>query len=36
MKRPGTGIEPKRFDEVIGRTARRDIERDQILTWEDI
>ncbi|MFC7140329.1 N-acetylneuraminate synthase family protein [Halosimplex aquaticum] len=36
IKRPGTGIEPKRFDEVIGRTARRDIERDQILTWEDI
>ena len=33
-KRPGTGISPRFFDLVIGRTAKQDIPEDTTLTWE--
>jgi sialic acid synthase SpsE len=33
-KRPGYGIRPKHLEEVIGRTAKADIEFDDVLTWE--
>lgn len=33
-KRPGTGISPRFFDQVAGRTARVDIPADTTLTWE--
>ncbi|MBK5256013.1 MAG: N-acetylneuraminate synthase family protein [Vicinamibacteria bacterium] len=33
-KRPGTGISPRHFDLVIGRTATRDIPEDTTMTWE--
>ena len=36
IKRPGIGIHPKYLDLVIGRTARRNIEFDAPLTWEDL
>ncbi len=36
IKRPGTGIKPKYFDEIIGKTAKRDIKKDQLITWEEI
>lgn len=36
VKRPGYGIAPKEIDRVVGRTARIDIEADDILTWEMI
>lgn len=36
IKRPGYGIEPKFLGIVIGREARRDIEKDDIITWEII
>lgn len=32
-KRPGTGISPKFADIVAGRTARRDLPEDTVLTW---
>jgi sialic acid synthase SpsE len=35
-KRPGTGIPSYRMDEVIGRTARRDIPGNTLLSWEDL
>jgi sialic acid synthase SpsE len=35
-KRPGTGISPALLDLVIGRTAKRDIKADEILSWDDI
>jgi len=35
-KCPGTGISPRFFDLVVGRTARRDMSEDHILTWEDV
>lgn len=35
-KRPGTGIEPFRIDEVAGRLAARDIEADRPLVEEDL
>jgi sialic acid synthase SpsE len=35
-KGPGSGISPARLDEVVGRTAARDLEADQILRWEDL
>lgn len=34
VKRPGFGILPKHLEFVIGRTARVDIEADDILLWE--
>ena len=35
-KRPGIGISPKFYDIVIGRTLRRDLDEDAILTWDMI
>lgn len=36
VKRPGSGIAPKHLDELVGRAARRDLEADDVLTWEDL
>lgn len=36
MKRPGTGVSPTRAEEMIGRRTVRDIEEDQLVTWEDL
>ena len=36
IKRPGTGIAPKFFDEVLGRVVCKDLKADDILTWEDL
>lgn len=36
VKRPGTGIAPARLDEVVGRRARRDLEADKTLSWDDL
>jgi N,N'-diacetyllegionaminate synthase len=33
-KRPGTGISPRFFEQVIGRVASQDIPEDTTLTWE--
>lgn len=33
VKRPGTGISPLRFWEILGRTADRDYETDELLSW---
>jgi N,N'-diacetyllegionaminate synthase len=35
-KRPGTGIAPARLNEVVGRRAKRALERDVVLAWEDL
>ena len=34
-KRPGTGIAPKYYKLVVGRTAKRNIEYDEIISLED-
>ena len=34
VKRPGYGIPPKLLQEIIGRIALRDIDADEVLTWE--
>ena len=36
IKRPGYGIKPKYYEKIIGKTAKKDIEEDQWITWEDI
>ena len=36
VKRPGTGIEPKYLDYVIGLYSRQDIPEDQVITWNAI
>ena len=36
VKRPGTGISPKFFDNLIGKKTIKDISEDQVLQWEDI
>ncbi|MDO8492839.1 MAG: N-acetylneuraminate synthase [bacterium] len=33
LKRPGTGIKPKFLNKAIGKTAKHDIEKDQLLSW---
>ena len=35
-KRPGTGVSPVHWDEVIGRRVARDLERDHVLQWDDL
>lgn len=35
-KRPGFGISPVFWDDLIGRRAARTIEKDQLLTWADL
>ena len=35
-KKPGTGIETKDRDKVIGKKATHDIEKNVLLTWEDL
>jgi sialic acid synthase SpsE len=34
VKRPGFGIPPAMHDAIVGRVARRDIEPDEVLTWD--
>lgn len=36
IKRPGYGIAPKFMNIVIGRTAKKDIDEDDIITWDMI
>jgi N,N'-diacetyllegionaminate synthase len=36
FKRPGTGLEPRHWEKVIGMTARRNVGKDTILQWEDL
>jgi N,N'-diacetyllegionaminate synthase len=36
IKRPGYGIQPKFFDQVVGRVAGRDLPADAILDWSDL
>lgn len=35
-KRPGTGVSPVHWDEVIGRKTARRLERDHVLQWDDL
>jgi len=35
-KRPGTGVSPVHWDDVIGRRVTRALERDHVLQWEDL
>ena len=32
--RPGTGIEPKYIDFVVGKTASKDIKKNQTINWD--
>ncbi len=36
IKRPGTGISPVHFEEVIGKKALKDIKEDDVIEWKDI
>ena len=36
LKRPGTGLEPKFINLVTGKRAKKHIQYDTIITWEDI
>ena len=35
-KRPGTGISPHEIAYVLGRTLSRNVQQDQVITWEDL
>jgi len=36
FKRPGTGLSPKYYKEIIGKRARRDINIDEMIYWSDV
>ncbi len=36
IKRPGTGLPPKFLDIIVGRTARRDIKKNELVTFENV
>lgn len=36
FKRPGSGLEPRYGEKILGMTARRNIGKDTILQWEDL
>lgn len=36
LKRPGTGLAPKFFDEIVGRRTKKDIYEDELITWRMI
>jgi N-acetylneuraminate synthase len=36
IKRPGTGMEPKNLDNIIGKRAARDLHEDEIIKFEDL
>ena len=36
VKRPGYGIEPRFYEQVLGRTAVRDLDADAVLDWSDL
>ncbi|MEW6165109.1 MAG: N-acetylneuraminate synthase family protein [Pseudomonadota bacterium] len=36
IKRPGYGIGPKYFEQIIGRVVTADMEKDAVLTWNDL
>lgn len=36
VKRPGYGIGPKYFEQLVGRTVAADMEKDDVLTWNDL
>jgi N,N'-diacetyllegionaminate synthase len=36
IKRPAAGIQPKYLDEIMGRVAKRDIKKDEVIHWSDI
>ena len=35
IKRPGYGVQPRYFDQILGKRVNKDLERDDVLTWED-
>lgn len=36
IKRPGTGIEPKYFDDLVGKQLLKDVHEDSLLSWDDV
>lgn len=36
IKRPGIGIEPKFFDKIIGKKAKKDLRKNHLLMWSDL
>ena len=36
IKRPGYGIAPKFLEQIMGRRAARDLEKEDVLRWEDL
>jgi N,N'-diacetyllegionaminate synthase len=35
IKRPGYGVQPRYFEQILGKRVNKDLERDDVLTWED-
>ena len=36
VKRPGIGVEPKYFTKIIGHKAKKDIKKDEVITWDKV
>src|SRR5262249_17993565 len=36
VKRPGTGLEPKYWDNVVGKKSKKEIKKDALIRWSDL
>jgi sialic acid synthase SpsE len=36
IKRPGSGMEPKHYYDILGKRAARDIKEDELIEWKDV
>lgn len=36
IKRPGIGIKPKHLEEILGRKSNKDLDKETLLSWQDI
>ena len=36
IKRPGNGIEPKHWNNILNKKSTREIQKNELITWDDI
>lgn len=36
IKRPGSGVQPKYIDQIVGKSAGKDLSEDDVLQWSDV
>ena len=36
IKRPGDGIEPKHWNDILNKKSTREIQKDELIRWDDV